>query len=69
MRVPVFNGQLAVKIHKHLLDPEEKALMVASMKARVGKGQYNAFVWARIFHRLPATVMKIATEAGVNIQP
>lgn len=64
-----FNSYQAVKVHKHLLGPEEKARMIASMSAKVGEGQYNAFIWSRIFKRLPATILKIAAEAGIKLRP
>lgn len=56
--------QLPLRVKKYLLGPAEKAQIIAEMRAAVRPLPVEA--WAMQFHRLPATIVKIATEAGVQ---
>lgn len=64
--VPFFRGFNAPpKVRKDLLGPEERAHIVAEMRARTAL--LPASIWARIFRRLPATIIKIATVEGIKL--
>lgn len=56
----------ALKTHKYLLGPTEKAKIVSIMRA--SPLVKHAKAWAMEFHRLPETIRKIATEAGVTLR-
>ncbi len=52
------------RIKQTLVTPEEKAGMLEAMRAKVMPARY----WAGVFKRLPATVVKFATEAGIKLR-
>lgn len=53
-----------LRVHKHLLGPEEKQKIIDTMR-KEPKLPPEAF--ARMFKRLPATIVKIAAEAGIEL--
>lgn len=55
-----------LKIRKDLLGPDEKAHILAAIRAQ--HPQHDSFIWARLFKRLPATIVKIAAEAGITLR-
>ena len=57
--------QMSLKIRKDLMGSSEKAKIVAAMRRQLPK---HAWVWAMEFKRLPATIKKIAAEAGVALR-
>ena len=61
-----FAGQkFTLRVKKYLLGPEEKAQIIAGMKAAPG---LSAIAYAQEFKRLPATIVKIAAEAGITLR-
>lgn len=54
-----------LRIRKDLLGPAEKAQIVASMRANPGNGIKG---FSQEFKRLPATIVKIAAEAGITLR-
>lgn len=54
-----------LKIRKDLLGPAEKALILAALRANPNK---HVQAYAQEFKRLPATIVKIAAEAGITLR-
>lgn len=57
--------RLPIRIKKYLLGPAEKAEIIAGMKKTPG---LSALAYAQEFKRLPATIVKIAAEAGIILR-
>lgn len=53
-----------IKAKKSLVSPEEKASILAAIASDPTK---NAKFWGQQFKRLPATIVKFATEAGLKL--
>lgn len=53
-----------LKVKKTLLTADEKADIIAAMRKNPGR---TAVVYAQEFKRLPATIVKIAAEAGIHL--
>lgn len=61
-----FGGQkFTLRVRKDLLGPAEKAQIIAGMKKTPG---LSAIAYAQEFKRLPATIVKIAAEAGITLR-
>jgi hypothetical protein len=58
-------GKMGLRVKKTLLGPAEKAQIVSAM--RTSPHIRNARSYAMEFKRLPATIVKIAAEAGVYL--
>lgn len=54
-----------LKIHKHLLGAEEKVHILRTLKE--SGSRMDVHHWASVFKRLPATIEKLAKEAGVEL--
>lgn len=59
------SGKMTLRVHKHLLTPEERASIVCVMRAHSTK---SARAWAAEFRRLPATIAKIADAEGIALR-
>lgn len=53
-----------VKVHKHLMNSEEKAHILGAIKKNPTRCVES---FSREFKRLPATIVKIAAEAGIEL--
>lgn len=60
------NAFVPLKVRKDLLGPDEKAHILAAIRAQ--HPQHDSYIWARMFKRLPATIVKIAAEAGITLK-
>jgi hypothetical protein len=58
-------GLFTLRVRKDLLGPAEKAQIIAGMKKTPG---LSAVAYAQEFKRLPATIVKIAAEAGITLR-
>ncbi len=54
-----------LRVRKDLLGAVEKAQILAAIKATPGRA---ALAYAQEFKRLPATIVKIAAEAGIILR-
>lgn len=65
IRTSIAGMRFPLRIRKDLLGPAEKAQIVASMRANPGTGIKG---FSQEFKRLPATIVKIASEAGISLK-
>lgn len=56
----------SLNVRKDLLGPAEKAHIVTTMRGY--PHPLSSRAWARIFHRLPATIIKIAEANGLTLR-